>query len=76
MADDAMELRQRMHREVLRHLLDKVEDDTYPSVTMLDLVEEMLWPEDIPEYAEILLAKVRADRYPSMDMLDRLRAFA
>jgi hypothetical protein len=72
MADIATEL----HDEVLRVLLEKIEDDPYPSVTMMDLVEEMLLPEDIPAYAEILLDKIRGDRFPSLDMLDRVRQFA
>ena len=72
MADEATDL----HREVLRTLLEKVEEDPYPSVTMLDLIEEMLRPEEVPVYAEILLDKIRGDRFPSLDMLQRVQALA
>lgn len=72
MADEATEL----HREVLRVLLERVEEDPYPSVTMLDLIEEMLRPEEVPVYTEILLDKIRADRFPSLDMLQRVTALA
>lgn len=64
-----------LHREVLQVLLEKIEDDPYPSVTMMDMAEELLGEEDVEVYAQILLDKVRADRYPSIGMLSRIRAF-
>ena len=72
MADEAIEL----HREVLGVLLEKVEQDPYPSTTMLNMVEQMLRPEDVPAYTEILLDKIRGDRFPSIDMLSRVSQFA
>jgi hypothetical protein len=57
-------------------LLEQVEADTYPSSTMLDIIERLLTPEEVPEYAELLLAKVEADRYPSMSLVRRLVALA
>jgi hypothetical protein len=72
MADQATEL----HHEVLQVLLERIEEDPYPSVTMLDMVEEILWPEDVPAYTQILLDKIRGDRFPSLDMLERVLAFA
>lgn len=65
-----------LHREVLQVLLDKIEEDPFPSVTMMDMAEEMLSEEDLAPYAEILMDKVRADRFPSIDMLKRISAFA
>ena len=72
MTDEATDL----HREVLLVLLEKIEGDPYPSVTMMDMAEQMLRPEDVPTYAEILMDKVRADRFPSIDMLKRVSGFA
>ncbi|RYP83631.1 hypothetical protein EKO23_18645 [Nocardioides guangzhouensis] len=72
MADDATDL----HHEVLRVLLEKVEEDPYPSVTMLDMIEGLLRPEDVPTYTDILLDKIRADQFPSLDLLARVTAFA
>jgi len=50
-----------------------VSADPYPSTTMLGMVESILRPEEVPEYAEVLLDKVRADRFPSIPMLARLK---
>ena len=58
--------------EVLETLMAKVEADTYPSNTMLDIIESLIGPDEIDDYAEILLAKVRAENYPSLDLLRRL----
>jgi hypothetical protein len=58
--------------EVLNVLLEKVAADTYPSETMLDLIEQLAQPDEIPAYAAILVDKVRADTYPSISMLKRL----
>ena len=71
MADTATKL----HREVMQVLLEKVEEDPYPSTTMLDMIEQMLRPEDVETYAEILLDKIRGDRFPSIGMLSRVTAF-
>jgi hypothetical protein len=60
--------------EVLDLLMEKVEADVYPSETMLNLIEELAEPDDIPAYAAILMAKVRDDTYPSVSMLRRLVA--
>lgn len=57
---------------VLDILLDKIESDRHPSITMMNQVEDLLTPQHRRRYAKILLEKVRDDRYPSMDMLQRL----
>jgi hypothetical protein len=61
---------------LLEALMDKVREDTYPSTTMLDTIEEMLTPDDVEEYADILLSKIEDDRFPSIPMIDRLRDLA
>lgn len=65
-----------IHREVLRVLLSKVAADPYPSGTMMDMVEQMLEPDEIPAYAEILMDKIRRDRFPSLGMLQRVAKLA
>lgn len=62
--------------EMVRTLLQKVEEDPYPSSTMLDMIEEMLTPEELPAYAEALLNRVRSERFPSIPMLNRLKNIA
>jgi hypothetical protein len=57
---------------VLDLLLEKVENDRYPSPSMLDDIERILTPWRRDDYAEVLLAKVREDRFPSHAMVERL----
>jgi hypothetical protein len=65
---------QNLHKQILDVLLAKVEQDPFPSVTMLNMIEEMLEPEDVPRYAALLLDKIRADDFPSLDMLKRAQS--
>lgn len=60
--------------QMLELLLGKVEADTYPSSTMLDIIEGLLTPEDVQRYAEVLMAKVSDETYPSISILRRLLA--
>jgi hypothetical protein len=58
--------------ELVATLLDKVKNDHYPSTTMLDLIEQLLTPEEQPAYVVFLQDRLRSDRYPSIPMLKRL----
>lgn len=60
-------------KQLLRSLLTKVADDPYPSTTMMDTIEELLTPEDVPAYARVLLQHIDNDPFPSTPMIDRLR---
>jgi hypothetical protein len=62
--------------EVVDLLLEKIASDRNPSVTMMNMVEELLAPDDVPAYLGVLLDKVKSDRYPSLAMLRRLLALA
>ena len=53
-------------------LLDKVDEDTYPSSTMLDQIERLLTPEEVPAYAAVLMAKIDGDTYPSNSIIRRV----
>ena len=57
-------------------LLSKVQDDRYPSATMLDLLEQLLTAEELPAYAAVLMEKIAADTYPSASMMKRLVSLA
>lgn len=59
---------------VLDLLLEKVAADPYPSETMLNLIEQLAQPDDIPAYAAVLMEKVADEIYPSISMLRRLVA--
>ena len=66
---DGAALRQRL----LDSLLERIQDDTYPSPTMMDYVENsMKTREQVLAYAETLLDKIDATRYPSSSMINRL----
>jgi hypothetical protein len=51
--------------EVVNLLVEKIASDRNPSVTMMNLVEELLAPDDVPAYLGVLLDKVQTERYPS-----------
>jgi hypothetical protein len=64
--------RDQARAELLTTLLEKVRDDQYPSTTMLDLIEDLLTPEETPAYVVFLQDRIRSERYPSMPLLKRL----
>ena len=59
---------------LLDALFEKVRNDTYPSNTMLDMIEELLTPEEQPSYVVFLQEYIRRDQYPSIPMIKRLAA--
>jgi hypothetical protein len=60
---------------LVQELLDRIETEPYPSVTMLDMIESLLAPDELPEYVQLLIDRVHADVYPSIPMLNRIRGF-
>ncbi|AEA24588.1 hypothetical protein ACFQ34_13000 [Pseudonocardia benzenivorans] len=61
-------------REVfIRLLLDTVRDDPYPSGTQLDMIEQSIPPDMVPEYVELLAQKSREGAFPSTDVLRRMQ---
>ncbi|RTL67820.1 MAG: hypothetical protein EKK42_13450 [Pseudonocardiaceae bacterium] len=61
-------------REVfIRLLLDTVRDDPYPSGTQLDMIEESIPAEMVPEYVQLLADKSREGCFPSTDVLRRMQ---
>jgi hypothetical protein len=69
------EQRQEIQHELVEHLIDRVSKDTYPSTTMLNLIEQSLRPEDVGAYVDVLMEKIRQDQYPSFALIDRVRAY-
>jgi hypothetical protein len=61
-------------REVLDMLLTKVQGDRFPSVTMMDLIEQLMGPDERAIYVQVLLDKIRHDRHPSIPMMRRVLA--
>jgi hypothetical protein len=69
MAQDQPDVRMMLTRT----LLEKIANDPYPSSTMMDMLEELLTPQTVGAYANVLIDKVEADEFPSLDMLKRLQ---
>jgi hypothetical protein len=61
-----------LRAELLHELWRRVEADTYPSATLMDRIELLLLPDEVPDYAEMLMAKIRPDTYPSIDLINRV----
>ena len=59
--------------ELLRVLMDKVAEENYPSATMMDTIEELMIPQELPVYAQLLVDHIERSRFPSIDMIQRLR---
>ncbi|MFE9656326.1 hypothetical protein [Micromonospora sp. NPDC006431] len=54
-------------------LIDKVDNDRYPSPAMLDTIERGLPPELYSHYIAVLMDKVADSKYPSPTLLARLQ---
>jgi hypothetical protein len=54
-------------------LLKRVRDDRYPSATEMSLIEEIIPPQLLPRYVDVLLEKIVQDGRPSISMIHRLQ---
>jgi hypothetical protein len=61
---------------IARFLMEKVRADHYPSTTQMGMLEQLLTPEMIPDYLDILFDKVAEDNVPSIPMLHRIQQVA
>jgi hypothetical protein len=61
--------------ELVNLLIEKIASDRNPSATMMNLVEQMLAPDDVPTYVAVLMDKVKTEKYPSLSIIRRLIAF-
>ncbi|TDW69386.1 hypothetical protein [Kribbella pratensis] len=61
---------------LLRSLLRRVADDPFPSTTMLDMIEDLLRPDEVSMYVALLVRKIDSEVFPSIPMLQRLAALA
>ena len=53
-------------------LLEKVRNDPYPSATQLQIIEEALPQQMVPDYLQVLMEKAAKDEFPSIPMLRRI----
>jgi hypothetical protein len=54
-------------------LLKRVREERYPSPTELSLIEEIIPPQLLPRYVDIMLDKMAQESRPSISMIHRLR---
>jgi hypothetical protein len=54
-------------------LLERVRQDNYPSSTQMDLLEEIIPPDLVRDYVNVLLEKTLVSRWPSISILRRLQ---
>jgi hypothetical protein len=54
-------------------LFDRIRAARYPSVTHMDILEQIATPRLLLEYTLHLLERIEADRYPSIPMMERLQ---
>jgi hypothetical protein len=57
-------------------LLDKVRNDPYPSATQLEIIEEVLPRQMVPDYLQVLIDKAADDEFPSIPLLRRISRVA
>jgi hypothetical protein len=60
------------HDRYMRALLDRIQEDQYPSGELMDRVEILLDSEHVDEYVNILFEKIDDCKYPSKQILDRI----
>lgn len=65
---------QDVRQAVLRMLIEKIASERHPSVAQMNMVQQLLAPDEVPMFAEVLLDKVRDETYPSLMMLKRLQS--
>jgi len=63
-------------RELFKALMAKVDADAYPSTTMLDIIESILTPDEVPTYVESLMTRIRNDQFPSISLIHRVQNLA
>ncbi|MEU8227224.1 hypothetical protein [Kribbella sp. NPDC048915] len=62
-------------REMLLDLLfDKVAEHRFPSVSMLDMIESLLEPDEVDIYVRLLVRRMREENYPSLPIMRRIAA--
>ena len=57
-------------------LMEMVRRDRYPSPAQMEILENVIPAELVPDYLDILLDKVVDDRFPSIPMLRRIMKVA
>jgi hypothetical protein len=65
--------REEVQTALAQVLLAKVRQDNYPSTTEMDMLEEIIPPDLVRDYVNVLLEKTLSSRWPSISILRRLQ---
>ena len=72
----SMPTRDEARTAISRLLLEHIRKDHYPSVVEMEILEETIPRELVPEYINMLLEKTLTDHRPSIPMLRRILRLA
>lgn len=61
--------------ELVQTLMSHVQEANYPSITHLNMIEELLTERERPAYLRMLLGFIDDARFPSVTMLARVKSF-
>ena len=53
-------------------LMERIQQERHPSSTHMDMIEQSMPAQWIPDYLEILFEKIEDDPHPSIPMLSRI----
>ena len=68
----AQQSQQSAQERLVAMLVDKIAQDRFPSITMMEFVERNLRPDQREQYLHVLLDKIQDDRFPSLEMMRRV----
>jgi hypothetical protein len=71
MADDLSP--DQVQTALARVLLERVRQENYPSSTQMDVLEEIIPPDLMRDYINVLLEKTLTSRWPSISIVRRLQ---
>jgi len=71
MADDLSP--EQIQTALARVLLERVRQENYPSSTQMDWLEQIIPPDLMREYVNVLLEKALSSRWPSVSIVRRLQ---
>ena len=71
MADDLSP--EQVQIALARVLLERVRQENYPSTTQMDVLEEIIPPDLMRDYINVLLEKTLTSRWPSISIVRRLQ---
>lgn len=73
---DGPTLGEEARNAISRLLIERVRQDKYPSVTQMELIEQLMPPYLMRDYLNVLLEKVALESRPSISLMHRISKLA